>query len=310
MTEQKQRTRQNPPWEREGDTESVPFGSWLRQQRELREITLREISDATKISLRYLEALEDERFDLLPAPVFAKGFLRQYARYVGIDPEEVVNFFSDARRQQAEEQEDALAGLMGEPPRRSRSNLLYGLLVLLVVAALVGLVWWLTQLREDRRAEERARGGGVAAVASGGDVDLGSAGAGSDEALTRPLRATLDFNGECEVTVYADGERELKEYHVQGESLRVGADDELIFELSDERVVELVVNGHPYRRADPDGEEGTDGEDESTWLRFTREQLADLERGEPIEPLEVPVGEDSPRRPPPEGSSSGATGAA
>ena len=49
----------------------------------MREISLRDIAERTKISLRYLEAMEADRFDLLPAPVFAKGFLREYARYVG-----------------------------------------------------------------------------------------------------------------------------------------------------------------------------------------------------------------------------------
>ncbi len=105
MTEKQRSNNKQPPWQREGDTEAVPFGPWLRRQREMREITLREISDATKISLRYLQALEDERFDLLPAMVFAKGFLRQYARYVGLDQDEVVNRFLIASRAEGEDEE-------------------------------------------------------------------------------------------------------------------------------------------------------------------------------------------------------------
>jgi len=81
-----------PPWDK-GAAEAEPgsFGHWLRRQRELREISLRDIAERTKISLRYLEAMEEDRFDLLPAPVFARGFLREYARYVGLSPDEVVN---------------------------------------------------------------------------------------------------------------------------------------------------------------------------------------------------------------------------
>ena len=69
--------------------ESGSFGEWLRRQREMLEISLRDIADRTKISLRYLEAMEADRFDLLPAPIFAKGFLREYARYVGLSPDDV-----------------------------------------------------------------------------------------------------------------------------------------------------------------------------------------------------------------------------
>src|SRR3954465_7253148 len=94
----KRPTRQ-PPWEKEAvSTESGSFGDWLRRQRELREISLRDIAERTKISLRYLEAMEQDRFDLLPAPLFAKGFLREYARYVGLSPDDVVNHYLSVQK--------------------------------------------------------------------------------------------------------------------------------------------------------------------------------------------------------------------
>src|SRR5436190_15764213 len=97
------------PWEGEGGS----FGSWLRQQREIRNINLREISDNTKIAMRYLEALEEDRFEVLPAPIFAKGFLREYAKYVGLDPDEVVNFYLTAeQRRRAERGGDDVSGVL------------------------------------------------------------------------------------------------------------------------------------------------------------------------------------------------------
>jgi len=69
------------------------FGDALKRQRELREISLREISDATKINIRYLEALEQNRFDVLPGGLFNKGFIRAYATYIGVDCEETVNSY-------------------------------------------------------------------------------------------------------------------------------------------------------------------------------------------------------------------------
>ncbi|MFQ5878234.1 MAG: helix-turn-helix domain-containing protein, partial [Acidobacteriota bacterium] len=69
------------------------FGETLRRERELREISLREISDATKISMRYLEALEQDRFDILPGGLFNKGFIRAYAAYIGVDGEAMVNCY-------------------------------------------------------------------------------------------------------------------------------------------------------------------------------------------------------------------------
>ena len=67
------------------------FGEKLRRQREQRGITLEAISSTTKISTRMLRALEEEHFDQLPGGVFNKGFIRAYARQVGLNEEEAIN---------------------------------------------------------------------------------------------------------------------------------------------------------------------------------------------------------------------------
>lgn len=67
------------------------FGDKLRKQREHRGITLDAVANTTKISTRMLKALEDEHFDQLPGGVFNKGFVRAYARQVGLNEEEAVN---------------------------------------------------------------------------------------------------------------------------------------------------------------------------------------------------------------------------
>jgi len=64
----------------------VLTGAELRKIREARGVSLRHIASVTKIGLRYLEYLEEDRFAFLPAPVYLRGFLQEYARLVGIDP--------------------------------------------------------------------------------------------------------------------------------------------------------------------------------------------------------------------------------
>lgn len=74
------------------------FGESLKRERELREISLREIADATKINLRYLEALEQNRFEVLPGGVFNKGFIRAYATFIGVDGEALVDSYLQETR--------------------------------------------------------------------------------------------------------------------------------------------------------------------------------------------------------------------
>ncbi len=97
------------------------FGETLRRERELRQITLREISEATKISLRYLEALERNDFRHLPGGVFNKGFIRAYAQYIGVDAEAMVTaYLEEESRQRLHDEEQQRESLR-------RSEALHGI---------------------------------------------------------------------------------------------------------------------------------------------------------------------------------------
>ena len=88
------------------------FGETLKRERELRQISLREIAEATKINLRYLDALEHDDFRHLPGGVFNKGFVRAYSQFIGIDPETMVTaYLEEDGRQQAR-----AARASGAPP--------------------------------------------------------------------------------------------------------------------------------------------------------------------------------------------------
>src|SRR5246127_792951 len=63
------------------------FGERLKRERELREVTLEEITQATRIGPRFLEALENEEWEKLPGGVFNRGFVRSIAHYLGLGEE-------------------------------------------------------------------------------------------------------------------------------------------------------------------------------------------------------------------------------
>ena len=68
----------------------VSFGENLKRERETRGISLQEISEHTKIGVRQLKAIEDEQLDHLPGGIFNKSFVRQYARYLGLDEDQII----------------------------------------------------------------------------------------------------------------------------------------------------------------------------------------------------------------------------
>lgn len=66
------------------------LGEWLASAREARGLTLEDAERDTRISRRYLQALESGDLDVIPAPVYARGFLRSYSQYLGLDPQEAM----------------------------------------------------------------------------------------------------------------------------------------------------------------------------------------------------------------------------
>jgi len=74
----------------------LPIGQDLKRERELRGISLKEIAESTKINIRFLRALEEEQFDVLPGKFFTRGIIRGYAKYLGLEEESVLNKYHDA----------------------------------------------------------------------------------------------------------------------------------------------------------------------------------------------------------------------
>ena len=74
----------------------TPVGETLRRARLKRNLQLEEISNELKISTRFLQAIENDQYDKLPGGVFAKSFVRQYARLLGLDEEEIAGRMQQA----------------------------------------------------------------------------------------------------------------------------------------------------------------------------------------------------------------------
>jgi cytoskeleton protein RodZ len=127
------------------------FGDELRRERELRDISLREISEATKINMRFLEALEGNDFAHLPGGVFNKGFVRAYCEFIGVDAESMVNaYLLEERAQTAGAVDPGTPALLRrtpaaaprpERPKRGR-NIVWIALALLLLAASAAGAWY------------------------------------------------------------------------------------------------------------------------------------------------------------------------
>lgn len=156
------------PQSRGVHSELASFGEELRREREIRGISLKEISDATKISRRFLDAIERNDHRTLPAPVFTRGFVREYARYLGLSTEEMVNRYNSAAASDDRiEKPPAIArypqtpvrDITPRPPRKRGIPPAWGridrnaIALVLIAIALSGVAWWAVRQRSFEHLE-------------------------------------------------------------------------------------------------------------------------------------------------------------
>lgn len=208
------------------------FGEHLRRERELRGISLRELADATKISVRFLQAIEQDRMDVLPGGLFRRAFVRQYAKHVGLDPERVVAEFVYAHGDETPP---------GPPAAPSRRQPPQGALLALGVALLGG---WLLFTREDasRRGEEVELPPPPPATLP---LERVISGAGPNESLTPSpdgLVLTLSASQDCWVMVQVDGQPVLNRVLAAGETETLEAGGEIVLSVGNAGGLSFRVN--------------------------------------------------------------------
>ncbi len=111
------------------------FGENLRREREMRGVTLEEISTATKISLRFLQALEREDFNVLPGGIFTRSFIRAYAKYLGMDEEPLLAEYQVTAQPKGDIDFSRLSAAKPLPQREGSRA---AVLALLLAAAMLG----------------------------------------------------------------------------------------------------------------------------------------------------------------------------
>jgi cytoskeletal protein RodZ len=124
------------------------IGQQLRAAREARGISLREISEQTRISTRYLEAIEQNNYKNLPGGIFNKSFVKAYAKYVGIDEKDALAGYAQTSRESGENPDEVqlTPHHTSEPFASTRSPLVTLLLTVLILGILslvaYGVLHW------------------------------------------------------------------------------------------------------------------------------------------------------------------------
>ena len=243
------------------------FGENLRRERELRGVELRDIADATKISVRFLQALEQDRVDILPGGIFPRSFVRQYAKHLGLDPDRMVTEFDHVYGP-----EPVVPKTAGAARKRSDARPLLVVVGLLILAG-VGFLAWKTSRPEARSAS--AEPSAVVPPPTSFPPDRvyppptptpnAAPSAGEVKGLALKLGATED----CWIAVQADGAKVIDRILKAGEDVTITAKNEIALSVGNAGGVTYTLNGRPGVALGREGEVRRN-------IVITRESMASL----------------------------------
>lgn len=229
------------------------IGEELRRERELREITLQEISEDTKISIRNLKAIEDNEFHRLPGGIYTKNFIRAYCRYLGINEEQMVNhyLYQTSPRKEPPARLDG----PGEPPSRALRLVTVAVAGTLLAAGAAALVWSIVNRPEWFGF---ARVPAPAAAASGAD---------------RPAAAPLGFHflavEDTWIDLVVDGRPRMSRILKRGQDFEVEASDAIVLAVQNAGALQWRINGRQARPLGAEGEVVKDFTvDRGNWKQF------------------------------------------
>jgi len=116
------------------------IGNTLREARVRRNLTLQQVEEDTKIRVKYVQAMENEDFDVMPGATYVKGFLRTYSEYLALDPEVMLDEYRSRGVKTAEIQEPfGGVSMLGAPrSHRGRNTVVFVAVICLLV---LGVIW-------------------------------------------------------------------------------------------------------------------------------------------------------------------------
>jgi cytoskeleton protein RodZ len=248
------------------------FGERLKRERELRGVSRDEICTATRIGARFLEALENEQWGILPGGIFNRGFVRAVARFLGLDEDDLLAEYDLAMSEQSSQVEGSVSAPAPQEPARTRTGrrLLLGTLSVIVLLGMGWIGWRWHNKTLGQTANERSRAPAALSVGvqperttpSPSSQNTGTtpaalaASANPSETETRGLELKIEAGKETSVSVSADGNKIFEGSMIAGQSRTFTAQNAIDISAKDAGALLLELNGQTLAPLGPPGQPG------------------------------------------------------
>lgn len=217
-------------------------GQELKRERELRGISLKEISNATKIHIKFLQALEDDRLEAMPSKFFTKALLRSYAKVVGLEEDSVLNRYYEMSLLQSQAKQAEIPKRKVPPFVRKKRWMIS---IILVIPFILAIFFLQKKYIEESRASAIKEETPVLTLLP------------APQSVyifileQRELTFEISFLEETWIQVYADGELIVDGIKWPGDKAVVNAQQELLIHLGNAGGISYSLNnkkGKPLGR--------------------------------------------------------------
>lgn len=230
------------------------LGQELKRERELRGISLRDISDSTRISLKFLEAIEDDRLEAIPGEFFIRAILRSYARCIGIDEHQVLNRYREVHsfREQLGYAQSLKKASQKSSPRFFCRRTIW---IIALAGGILGLGFVLLDIFVLSPRGKPPVSAPTVQRASSLEIP-------KRQAPLEPLPVAEEVQGlhlqmtfleETWIHAYADGKSVWDGIKKKGEALSIEAEREVRLNIGNAGGTDLVINGQRARPLGPSG---------------------------------------------------------
>ena len=229
-------------------------GEILRAERVKKGLTIKDIENAISIRALYIDAIEEGNYGIVPGEVYLKGFIRNYATFLGLDSQQIMEVYRQNKEQSDEKAPVAPpAETAAAPPAAASDGGFTKWLAIAVVAAgvVAGFAWWsagskTTEPPAHKQPEQAAQQPASPAAPRQSAQPAKSA--------ASKVVITATYNGQCWTQITADGKEIFEGIPKKGESFTWEASNRITAKFGNAGAVDLVYNGKVVGKIGGNGE--------------------------------------------------------
>ena len=253
------------------DQEARPddFGKYLREAREARGVSLRELSVTTKISMTVLQALEGNNVAQVPGGIFGRSFVRAYAEEVGLDPETTVTAFLETLPGKGNR--EPARGSVSHETVEGVGNEKVSALAVISVVIIALIFFFVTRGGETPEVVESAEAPHTAEripTEPPPPSPPSSQSLAGSATLEGPLTMEIHPTGECWVSLTVDGERVVSRVFQAGDREAYEAREGMVLNVGDAGAFAFSINQQPGRALGETGDTITVEIDRANYQSF------------------------------------------